>query len=47
MRRTRCRARTANPDAAVDFFNGRNAVASGLRIPYEPPVFTEPKEPVA
>ena len=25
--------------AVVDFFNGSNAVASGLRIPYEPPVF--------
>lgn len=25
--------------AVVDFFNGSNAVASGLKIPYEPPVF--------
>ena len=33
--------------AVVDFFNGSNSVASGLRIPYEPPVFAEPKEPVA
>ena len=33
--------------AVVDFFNGSNSVASGLRIPYEPPVFTEQKEPVA
>ncbi len=27
--------------AVVDFFNGSNAVASGLRIPYEPPVFAD------
>ena len=27
--------------AVVDFFNGSNAVASGLRIPYEPPVYAE------
>ena len=27
--------------AVVDFFNGSNSVASGLRIPYEPPVFAE------
>jgi AhpD family alkylhydroperoxidase len=33
--------------AVVDFFNGSNSVASGLRIPYEPPVFAEQKEPVA
>ena len=25
----------------VVFFNGSNSVASGLRIPYEPPVFAE------
>lgn len=33
--------------AVVDFFNGSNAVASGLRIPYEPPDFAELKEPMA
>jgi hypothetical protein len=27
--------------AVVDFFNGSNAVASGLHIPYEPPVYAE------
>ena len=27
--------------AVVDFFNGSNSVASGLRIPYEPPDFAE------
>jgi len=27
--------------AVVDFFNGSNAVASGLRITYEPPVFAD------
>ena len=28
--------------AVVDFFNGSNAVASGLKVEYEPPVFREP-----
>ena len=29
--------------AVVDFFNGSNAVADGLRVQYEPPVFAEEK----
>jgi hypothetical protein len=33
--------------AVVDSFNGSNSVASGLRIRDEPPVFAEPKGPVA
>ena len=33
--------------AVVDFFNGSNSMASGLRIPYEPPVFAEQKGPMA
>jgi len=28
--------------SVVDFFNGSNAVSSGLRVEYEPPVFAEP-----
>ena len=28
--------------AVVDFFNGSNAVASGLKVEYEPPVFRDP-----
>jgi hypothetical protein len=28
--------------AVVDFFNGSNAIASGLMVEYEPPVFAEP-----
>jgi AhpD family alkylhydroperoxidase len=28
--------------SVVDLFNGTNAAASGLRVEYEPPVFTEP-----
>jgi AhpD family alkylhydroperoxidase len=29
--------------SVVDFFNGSNAVSSGLRVEYEPPVFAEPE----
>lgn len=28
--------------SVVDFFNGSNAIASGLKVEYEPPVFASP-----
>lgn len=30
--------------AVVDFFNGSNAIASGLKVEYEPPVFADGDE---